>query len=126
MEPNKSEDVCTVRFDEQMETWYVHTGTGRLPLSRVLLQHLVSLYNGIHRGSALTLVDRRALEELDLERRELAPAAPSLRDRIAAEERQAGARDAGLRCVPARAARLMFRLVRRFVRPRPGTVARRR
>ena len=85
MEPDKSEHLGTLRFDEELETWFLHTGSGRIPLSRVLLQHLVSLYNDIHRGSALTLVDRRALEELDRERRDLARDLPSLRDQIESE-----------------------------------------
>jgi hypothetical protein len=85
MEPNQSEHLYTVRFDEQQEAWYVHTGTGRLPLSRLLLQHLVTQYNSIHRASSLTLIDRQAMEELGCERRDFADPAPPLHDRIAAE-----------------------------------------
>ncbi len=115
MEPNKSEHLCTVRFDEELETWFVHTGSGRIPLSRVLLQHLVTLYNDIHRGSALTLVDRRAFERLDLERRELADEVPSLADHIAADHARRRASCTGLRRALARGIDLILRLAR----PRP-------
>ncbi len=72
MERDQSNHLYAVLFDERSETWMVHTGSARsIPLSRESLQHLVSLYNDIHRGAALTLIDRRALQELGAERRAL-------------------------------------------------------
>ncbi len=83
MTPDPSEDLYTVLFDERAESWYVSTGTSaRVPLSRSSLQVLVSLYNEIHRGSQLTLIERRAMEELGEERRELHDTIRSLYDHL--------------------------------------------
>ena len=86
MEPNQSEHLYSVLFDERQESWYVSPGSSRrIALSRVSLQHLISLYNDIHRGAPLTLIDRRAMEELGAERRELHDTVRSLYDYIDAE-----------------------------------------
>lgn len=86
MEPNQSEHIYSVLFDERQESWYVSPGSERrIALSRVSLQHLISLYNDIHRGAPLTLIDQRAMEELGAERRELHDTVRSLYDYIDAE-----------------------------------------
>ena len=65
MESEQSEHLYTVLFDERQESWYVTSGSSaRICLSRVSLQHLVSLYNDIHRGAQLTLIDRKSMEFL--------------------------------------------------------------
>ncbi len=86
MEPNQSEHVYTVLFDEQREGWFVRSGSsGRIPLSRVSLGHLISLYNDIHHGAPLTLIERRAMEKLGQERRDLQETVRSLYDYIDAQ-----------------------------------------
>jgi len=116
MEPNKSEHLYTVHFDEQQEAWYVQTHSGHLPLSRVLLQQLVNLYNNIHRGAALTLIDRRAMEELGRERLALADPAPSLHAAIAAERRRAAAEPSAAQGGVIHPYRRALRLLRRLLR----------
>ncbi len=123
MEPDKSEHLYTVHFDERQEAWYVQTGSARLPLSRWLLQHLVALYNSVHRGSPLTLIDRRAMEELGRERSELADAAPTLQACLTAEAtRSAAARCAAGDCLN-RARRRAQRLVQRLLARKCATTA---
>jgi hypothetical protein len=113
MEPNQSEHLYTVRFDERQEAWFVHTDAGRIPLTRTLLQHLVSLYNSIHRGDSLTLIERRALEELGRERQDFADGARSLRDQIDAQTGPAQRGAAGLGHRFTRAAGSALGLLRR-------------
>jgi hypothetical protein len=65
MQPDRLEHSYSVLFDERQESWYVaHDTARRIPLSRGSLERLVSLYNNIHRGAPLTLLDRRTIEEL--------------------------------------------------------------
>ncbi|MCK4304624.1 MAG: hypothetical protein KAY24_10345 [Candidatus Eisenbacteria sp.] len=86
MESDQSEHLYTILFDERQESWYIRLDDShRFPLSRVSLQHLVSLYNDIHRGGQLTLIDRRAMEELGKERTELHETIHSLYDYIDTE-----------------------------------------
>ena len=86
MESDQSEHLYAVLFDERQESWYIKLDDShRFPLSRVSLQHLVSLYNDIHRGGQLTLINRRAMEELGTERTELHETIRSLYDYIDAE-----------------------------------------
>jgi hypothetical protein len=86
MESNRSEHLYSVLFDERQETWFVKAeGPGHLPLARSALQDLVSLYNEIHRGAPLALIERRAMEELGAERTELRETIRSLYDYIDTE-----------------------------------------
>lgn len=86
MEPDQSQHLYTILFDERQEGWYVRIDSSSspqgLPLSRSSLQRLVSLYNEIHRGAPLTLIDRRAMEELGEERRDLDDTVRTLYDYI--------------------------------------------
>ena len=83
---NPSEQLYEVAFDERQERWYVaQRSDRRIQLSRASLQQLVSLYNRIHRGNPLTLIERRALEQLSEERRELHHTVRELYDYIDAE-----------------------------------------
>ena len=98
MESDQSEHLYAILFDERQESWYVTSGSSRrIPLTRETLQHLVSLYNEIHRGAPLTLIGRRAMEELGNERGELQETIRSLYDYIDAEaEAEAEAQDCRL------------------------------
>ncbi|MFH1145013.1 MAG: hypothetical protein V1774_10760 [Candidatus Eisenbacteria bacterium] len=73
-------------LDERTETWHVRVDArGNIPLDRASLSHLVSLYNQIHRGNPLTLIERRTLHELGRERNSLHETVRNLYDFIDAE-----------------------------------------
>lgn len=93
MTPNPSEQLYEVLFHEQQECWYIATQADQpIQLSRASLQQLVSLYNEIHRGNPLTLVERRTMEQLGEERRELHDTVRQLYDYID-DEASAGEKD---------------------------------
>jgi len=53
-------------YDEKTETWYVQSREGRpLQLTRQSLTRLVQLYNSIHKGSALVLLEQREVRRLE-------------------------------------------------------------
>jgi len=67
-----SAETLSACLDEASETWYIRLGSRqRLSLERATLTGLVSLYNRIHRGDPLTLIERRTLHELGRERNSL-------------------------------------------------------
>lgn len=86
MEPNQSEALYSLLYNEREECWYVTAAdTRRVQLSKASLQQLVSMYNQIYRGNPLTLIPRRAMEELGEERRELHETVRHLYDYIDTE-----------------------------------------
>jgi hypothetical protein len=59
-----------IGYDEKTETWYVQsTDSHRLMLTRHSLARLVQMYNSIHKGSALVLLEQRELRRLEETRR---------------------------------------------------------
>lgn len=55
-----------VGYDEKTETWYIQSREGRpLQLTRQSLTRLVQLYNSIHKGSALVLLEQREVRRLE-------------------------------------------------------------
>lgn len=57
-------------FDERTETWFVRSREShRLMLTRRSLARLVQMYNSIHSGNTLALMERRELERMDESRR---------------------------------------------------------
>jgi hypothetical protein len=57
--------VADVEFDERKETWYVDLrGQSRVELTRPALGNLVHLYNRIHRGDPLHLLDESRLHQI--------------------------------------------------------------
>lgn len=53
-------------YDEKTETWYIQSREGRpLQLTRQSLTRLVQLYNSIHKGSALVLLEQREVRRLE-------------------------------------------------------------
>jgi hypothetical protein len=111
MHDDRSSGLYPIGYDERQEGWFVALPDDepRLPLDRVTLDHLVACYNEIHRGAALTLLERRAMLELGQERRELEATVRSLYDRMDAREESAPAPPA-----PARVTRLLAALRRRI------------
>jgi hypothetical protein len=86
MEQDQPLTGYAVRLDERRERWYLRLPAGeRLTLERASLCHLVSLYNEIHRGNPLTLIERRTLHELGRERDSLQETIRNLYDFIDAE-----------------------------------------
>ncbi|MBM3316814.1 MAG: hypothetical protein FJY75_03075 [Candidatus Eisenbacteria bacterium] len=74
-----SQGLQRVGFDQRSESWYLALpASRRLPLDRATLARLVSLYNEIHRGNPLTLVERRILRALGRERDDLRDTVRSL------------------------------------------------
>jgi len=72
MESDQTALPHNVLFDERQESWYITTDASRrIPLTRDFMHQMVSHFNEIHRGNPLTVMDRKALEELGDERREL-------------------------------------------------------
>ncbi len=56
----------TVGYDEKSETWYVHSSEAhRVMLTRRSLARLVQLYNSIHKGNALVLLEQRELRRIE-------------------------------------------------------------
>ena len=87
MERDRTGDRFAARFDEQSESWIVNAPPEeRLVLDRSTLRRLVSLYNQIHRGSPLTLIERRTLHELGRERAEFQGTIRNLYDFIDSEQ----------------------------------------
>lgn len=84
MTHDRSSGLYPIEYDECQEAWYVTLPeeAPRLPLDRATLDRLVAGYNEIHRGAALTLMERRAMVELGQERRELQATVRSLYDRM--------------------------------------------
>jgi len=57
-------------FDERTETWFVRSREShRLMLTRRSLARLVQMYNSIHSGNTLALMERRDLERMEESRR---------------------------------------------------------
>lgn len=81
---DRTSGLYPIEYDECQEAWYVIVPeeTPRIPLDRATLDRLVACYNEIHRGAALTLMERRAMLELGQERRELTATVRSLYDRM--------------------------------------------
>ena len=53
-------------YDEKTETWYIQSKVSeRLVLSRQSLARLVHLYNSIHRGNTLALIEQKELHRLE-------------------------------------------------------------
>jgi hypothetical protein len=78
-----SRQLYSIGYDERQEAWFVTiAGDATLPLDRPTLTRLVECYNEIHRGAALSLLDRRALVELGQERCNLEATVQSLYDYI--------------------------------------------
>jgi hypothetical protein len=62
-----------VGYDEKTETWFLRSRESqRLMLTRQSLNHLVQMYNGIHQGRPLVLLERSALDRLEEARAEQA------------------------------------------------------
>ena len=81
--PQPTYAVC---FDERRESWFVTAPANQqIPLDRSTLAHLIALYNDIHRGNPLSLIERRALYELGRERSDLQATVRSLYDYIDTE-----------------------------------------
>jgi hypothetical protein len=86
MADEASQDLHRIRYDERSEGWYLGLPAGsRLQLDRATLAHLVSLYNEIHRGNPLTLIERQVMLALGRERDGLQSTVRSLYDFIDAE-----------------------------------------
>jgi hypothetical protein len=65
MENDELPKVADLGFDERKETWFVDLrGQGRLELTRQSLSHLVRIYNEIHRGDPLYLLDQARLNQI--------------------------------------------------------------
>jgi len=83
MHEDRLPELYTVQFDEQRESWILAVGPDdRIPLERATLTQLVSLYNDIHRGKPLTLIERDLVHELGRERLDLQETVRSLYDYI--------------------------------------------
>jgi hypothetical protein len=53
-------------YDERTETWYVQQPEStRLMLTRQSLARLVQMYNSIHKGNTLVLLEQRELRRLE-------------------------------------------------------------
>lgn len=83
MADEPSQDLHRIRYDERSEGWYLDLpADARLQLDRATLAHLVSLYNEIHRGNPLTLIERQVMLAVGREREELQATIRSLYDFI--------------------------------------------
>jgi hypothetical protein len=83
MADEPSQDLHRVRYDERSEGWFVDLpADARLQLDRATLAHLVSLYNEIHRGNPLTLIERQVMLAVGREREEPQATVRSLYDFI--------------------------------------------
>ena len=86
MADEASQDLHRIRYDERSEGWYLGLpADSRLQLDRATLAHLVSLYNEIHRGNPLTLIERQVMLALGRERDGLQSTVRGLYDFIDAE-----------------------------------------
>lgn len=76
-------------FDERTETWFVRPrDSHRLMLTRRSLARLIQMYNSIHSGNTLALMERRELERMDESRRRQAAELRDLRLRVDREGRR--------------------------------------
>ncbi len=67
-EDTRSQDL--LGYDEQTETWFIDTKeSGRLVLSRPSLERLVGLYNRIHKGRPLQLMEQREMRRIEESRK---------------------------------------------------------
>jgi hypothetical protein len=65
MEHGGTPPRTTLGFDWRTESWYVELPPGEpLRLDRPTLRHLVELYNRIHHGDPLYLLDHRHLRQI--------------------------------------------------------------
>ena len=86
MPDDRPQGLYPIGYDERQEAWFVAVAEGAsLPLDRPTLTRLVECYNEIHRGAALTLMERRDLFELGRERSALEETVHSLYDCLDAE-----------------------------------------
>lgn len=86
MADEPTQDLHRIRYDERSEGWYVGLpADSRLQLDRATLAHFVSLYNEIHRGNPLTLIERQVMLALGREREDMQTTIRSLYDFIDAE-----------------------------------------
>lgn len=54
-----------IGYDERTETWFVRAAdTQKLMLTRQSLAHLVEMYNSVHTGRPIVLVEERELRRL--------------------------------------------------------------
>jgi hypothetical protein len=54
-----------IGYDERTETWFVRSPESqRLMLTRLSLTHLVEMYNSVHTGRRILLVEERELRQL--------------------------------------------------------------
>lgn len=68
-EDTRSQEI--LGYDEKTETWFVHAkeSSGRLILTRQSLARLVELYNRIHKGRPLQLIEQRELRRIEESRK---------------------------------------------------------
>ncbi len=115
MEHEETRRPGLMGYDERTETWFVRSSESqRLMLTRHSLAHLVAMYNSVHTGRPIALVEERELRQL----REAG---------LRAAEDRAVAQLAARRSGSGRLARLAARLVPRPSAPpapRPGRGAR--
>jgi hypothetical protein len=101
MPDGKSQRLRRIRYDERRESWFLAFAQGeRLVLDRASLARLISLYNEIHRGNPLTLVERHVIQALGRERDDLQATVQNLYDFIDREPdppRDGGPHPTGLR-----------------------------
>ncbi len=126
MEESSSKETYTLLFDERQERWLVElSSTRRIPLERYSIENLVALYNKIHRGNPLTLMEARIMEQLGEERAELRRTIHDLYDyideRMEAESdtpapQATSAPSSGLAAIRSRFANLLGHLIRPFLR----------
>ncbi len=66
MDNEETHRLGVVGYDEESETWYVQSPEShRLMLTRRSLGRLVQLYNTIHKGNALVLIEQREVRRLE-------------------------------------------------------------
>jgi hypothetical protein len=90
MEFEETRRLGALGYDEKSETWFLQSKESqRLVLTRQSLAHLVQLYNSVHKGKRLALVDHAELRKLEETGRRQAEA---LRDLRLLLERREGSR----------------------------------
>jgi hypothetical protein len=108
MENDELPKVADVGFDERKETWFVDLrGQGRLELTRHTLAHLVRIYNEIHRGDPLYLLDQTRLNQMHTYNQRLSRTVRDLYRYIDKDREQK---------LVLRARRRLSRLIRRLLR----------
>lgn len=109
-EDTRSQEI--LGYDEKTETWFVHSReSGRLILTRQSLSRLVELYNRIHKGRPLQLIEQRELRRIEESRKRHSEA---LRDFHLLHARRARRRPTSL------ARRILGVFLNVFRRPRAG------